>query len=157
MGNFAENLNLGNRVRPPCKFWQFWERPLFEISMFLMWFSSNFSISNSKLFFVGCPRFFFFFYQTWFSPFSQKKKKKLSFLIKFVSKMDFLIHSKKVYFYIHCSCSLKVMALSIFQNFWVVTNFKARQIGHYVMGSLLCESLLTNTRFHFLYFRMNNC
>ena len=39
--------------------------------------------------------------------------------------MDFLIqfHSKNVYFYIHYSCSLKVIALSIFQNFWVDTNF----------------------------------
>ena len=35
--------------------------------------------------------------------------------------------------------------------------FKGTQMGHYVMVSLWCESLLTNTRFHFLYFRMNNC
>ena len=31
MGNFAENLNLGNRFWPPCKLWKFWERPLFDI------------------------------------------------------------------------------------------------------------------------------
>ena len=32
-----------------------------------------------------------------------------------------------------------------------------RQMGHYVMVSLWCESLSNNTRFCFLYFRMNNC
>ena len=29
-------------------------------------------------------------------------------------------------------------------------------MGHYVMVYLWCESLLTNTRFHVLYFIMNN-
>ena len=31
------------------------------------------------------------------------------------------------------------------------------QMGHCVMVSVWCESLLTNTRFRVLYFRMNNC
>ena len=35
--------------------------------------------------------------------------------------------------------------------------FKDRQMGHYVMVSLWCDFLLTNTRFRFLYFRVNNC
>ena len=33
---------------------------------------------------------------------------------------------------------------------------KARQIGHYVMVSLWCESLLTNTRFRFFIFEWTN-
>ena len=36
-------------------------------------------------------------------------------------------------------------------------NLKASQIGHYVMVSAWCASLSTNTRFRFLYFRINNC
>ena len=35
--------------------------------------------------------------------------------------------------------------------------FKFRQMGHYVMVSFLCESLLNNTKFRFLYFSKNNC
>ena len=34
---------------------------------------------------------------------------------------------------------------------------KACPIGHIVMVSLRCASLSTNTRFRFLYFKMNNC
>ena len=34
---------------------------------------------------------------------------------------------------------------------------KASQMGHSVKVSLSCDSLLINTRFHFLYFRMSNC
>ena len=35
--------------------------------------------------------------------------------------------------------------------------FKGGQMGHYDMVSLWYASLLTNTRFRFLFFRMNNC
>ena len=35
--------------------------------------------------------------------------------------------------------------------------FKASSMGHYVIVSLWCASLSNNTRFCFLYFRMNNC
>ena len=38
--------------------------------------------------------------------------------------------------------------------------FKARQMGHYTMVSLWCESLLTYTRIRFLYenkTKQNNC
>ena len=38
-----------------------------------------------------------------------------------------------------------------------IISIKGRQMGQYVMVSLWCESLLTNTRFRFLYFRMNTC
>ena len=38
-----------------------------------------------------------------------------------------------------------------------MTVLKARQMGYYVMVSLWFESLLTDTRFRFLYFRVNNC
>ena len=37
-------------------------------------------------------------------------------------------HSKNAYFYIHYSYSIKVTALSIFQNFWVDTSLKLRVI-----------------------------
>ena len=33
-------------------------------------------------------------------------------------------HSKNVYFYMHYSYSFKIMALSIFQNFWIDTSLK---------------------------------
>ena len=36
-------------------------------------------------------------------------------------------------------------------------DFKDRQMGHYAMVSLLCESLLTNTKFRILHFRVTNC
>ena len=42
------------------------------------------------------------------------------------------LHSKNVYFYIHYSCSLKVIALSIFQNFWVDTNLKCFTDGEWI-------------------------
>ena len=37
-----------------------------------------------------------------------------------------LFHSKNVYFYLRYSYSLKIMALSIFQNFWVDTSLKQK-------------------------------
>ena len=39
----------------------------------------------------------------------------------------------------------------------MIQNFKASQMGLFVMVFLWCASLSTNTRFCFLYFRMNNC
>ena len=36
-------------------------------------------------------------------------------------------------------------------------SLKASQMGHFVMISLWCASLSTNTRFRFLYFRIINC
>ena len=38
-----------------------------------------------------------------------------------------------------------------------IHSLKASQMGHFVMVSLWCASLSTNTRFRFLYFRMKNC
>ena len=56
----------------------------------------------------------------------KKKKEKQQFLSNLISKMDSLAHfnSKNVNVNVHYSYSLKVMALSIFLNFWVDTNFK---------------------------------
>ena len=38
-----------------------------------------------------------------------------------------------------------------------LNKFKARRMGHYGMVSLWCASLLTDSRFSVLYFKMNNC
>ena len=61
------------------------------------------------------------------------------------------------------SYTLEIEQLQILQNhdhlclrfiFWV---FKGSRTGHSVKDSLWYASLLTNTRFRFLYFRISNC
>ena len=47
--------------------------------------------------------------------------------------------------------------LSVKEGHIATVSFKASQMGHFVMVSLWYVSLSTNTRFGFLYFRMNNC
>ena len=64
-----------------------------------------------------------FYQKSDFLPFS---KKIVIFLVKIDIKNGFsdLFPFQKCIFYIHCSYSLKVTALPIFQNFWVDTNLK---------------------------------
>ena len=48
-------------------------------------------------------------------------------------------HSKNVNFYVHYSYSLKVMALSIFQNLWVDTSLKVARLA-----TASCSDLFEN-------------
>ena len=66
---------------------------------------------------------------------------------------------------LHSSLWIKTMAICELVTVIVLFSFRLRtghfvkgsRTGHFVMVSLWYASLLTNTRFHFLYFRLSSC